>query len=330
MGNFIKKTVSVMKRHPMKIRLFLVVVLFTILFLNIHPKEIGDAFRQARPKFLVYAIILMIPNILLQVLKWHFVMRNLKPKPTYRTTLVSLVGGFFLGASTPGRSGELARGFLMPRYSKVRIASLTVVDKGFSQMVVYLSGLTVLGFVLPMPLSLIPWIAAVTMVVVIFNIHRLRPILERMLHKVTHSEMVDNGLAAFDALSFSTVLGMFIYSIIFYSTFTFQYYLMLRCFTDLPFADGLKTVPLVFLFNSMLPIAIGDFGVKEFIAVQVFSRYSIPGGAALSATLVQNVVTFLFPSLIGGFVFMLTKHPSLEEIKESREIEEIVGEEVSV
>ena len=289
-------------------RIGLVLILFSVLIYSIHPAEIILAFKQARPLYLLYAAVLMVPNLLLQLFKWRFVMRNLNPRPSIKTTAVSLFGGFFLGATTPGRTGEIARGLLIHDHSKLTIASLTVVDKGFSQLMVYLFGLTTLGFILPWPLPVFTFLIEGIIIVILLNIHRLRPALETFFHKFTHSQRVDNALAAFDALSVRTVLGMLAYSIVFYLTFTSQLYCLILCYTDISFFTAVKTVPLIFFFNSMFPIAIGDLGIKEFFAVNVLGVFGIAGGPAFSASLTQNVLAFLIPSFIGGIVFAFS-HP---------------------
>jgi len=301
------------------VRIGLVVILFSVLIYSIHPAEIILAFKQARPLYLLYAAVLMVPNLLLQLFKWRFVMRNLNPRPSIKTTAVSLFGGFFLGATTPGRTGEIARGLLIHDHSKLTIASLTVVDKGFSQLMIYLFGLTTLGFILPWPLPAVIFLIEGIIIVILFKIHRLRPALEKFFHfilrsnttengKFTYSQRVDNALAAFDALSVRTVLGMVVYSILFYLTFTFQLYCLILCYTDISFFTAVQTIPLIFFFNSMFPIAIGDLGIKEFFAVHVLGVFGIAGGPAFSASLTQNVLAFLIPSLIGGIVFAFS-HP---------------------
>lgn len=313
MRNLFRSLAAFYHKHPGKIRVGLVVVLFAILFSSIHPAEILQAYRDADPSYLFIALLLLVPNLLLQHLKWSFILRVLEPKPSAYQVLKSLFGGFFLAASTPGRTGEMARGIFFPDHSTVRIASLTVVDKGFSQLMVYLFGLVALSLNLPMPYTIIPYLVIVVILFVVFNVHRLRPTLERLLHKVTHSEMVDNALAAFDALSFGTVLGMMLYSIVFYLTFTTQFFFILNCFTDVPVDIGIRAIPLIFLINSALPISIGDFGMKDFAAVQVLGQFGVPGAAVFSSTLTQNVMTFLVPSLLGGIMFSVTKHPTIRE-----------------
>jgi len=303
MVNIVKSIFAFIRRHPVKIRILIACILFTILMYNVHPGEISTAFRQARPLYLMYALILLIPNLMLQFLKWHFLLKDFNPRQPFKTAVTSVLGGFFLGASTPGRTGELARGLLIPGHSKIKVASLTIVDKGFNQIMTYLFGLASLGYVLPWPFSVIPLIAGVVFLTVLVNIHRTRQPLERLFHRFTKSEQVDNILAAFDALSVNTVLGMLAYSIPFYMVYTFQYCCLIRCFTNISIISAMKTIPLIFMINTMFPVAIGDFGVKELAAVHVLGAVGITGGAAFSATLIQNVISFLVPSIAGGIVF---------------------------
>jgi len=305
MDKTVKKIIYFIRRHPMKIRLALVCVLFSILFFNVHPLEILEAFSQARPIYLVYALVLLVPNLGIQFLKWHYLIRGLKPKPSFKISVLSVVGGFFLGASTPGRTGELARGLLIPGHSKIKVASLTMVDKGFNLIMVYMAGLVALSLLLPGLLALIPVAACCVFSMVLANIHRTKPPLERLFHRFTKSERVDNLLAAFDTLSSDTVTVMIAYSIVFYLVYTFQYFILIRCFTDISLATAIKTIPLVFVINTSLPIAIGDFGVKEMAAVHILGAVGITGGQAFSATLIQNVMVFLLPSFAGGIVFTL-------------------------
>ncbi|HDY89120.1 MAG TPA: flippase-like domain-containing protein [bacterium] len=324
---------NLVKKHPMKIRIAIVIILFTILIYNVSISEIGAAFKQARPWYLFYAIILMIPNLLMQFFKWHFLLvKNLNPRPSFKTAVISVLGGFFLGASTPGRTGELARGFLIPGHSKIKTASLTIVDKGFNQLITYLFGLTALSFVIPWPFSLIPVAVGILIITILLNIHRTRPFIEKLVkkfHRFTKSEVsekIDNALAAFDALSAGTVLGMLAYSIPFYFIYTFQFYCIIRCYTNLSLILAMKTIPLIYFINIMLPIAIGNFGVKEMASVHVLGPFGIDGGPAFSSSLTQNVITFLVPSIIGGIVFTFYRPRLKQEASSSDDRKVLVSE----
>lgn len=305
MHSIVNRFLGFLKRHTVILRLAMVVVLFTIILRNVHPLSIVAAFRQADPTFLIYALIFMIPNMLIQIFKWKYILRNLTPHLSFKSIVLSVFGGFFLGAASPARTGELARGLFIPGHSRIKIASLTIVDKGFNQIVIIIFGLFSLGFLLPWPLSLIPFISEIFFMYIILNLHRLKPGLERFLNKFTHSERVNNALAAFDALSTKSVLVMFGFSLTFYIIFISQFYILVLCFTPLPIYIAFKTLPVVYLVQLLLPISLGDFGVKEFTTVKLLSLFGISGEFAFSAMFTNNILTFLLPSILGGLMVAL-------------------------
>ncbi|MFC1692203.1 lysylphosphatidylglycerol synthase transmembrane domain-containing protein [Candidatus Latescibacterota bacterium] len=286
----------------MSVRFVVVAVLFSILLRTVQPSEIIEAFRQADPLYFGLAVFLMIPNLLLQMIKWNYLLGKLTNKPSFSRVAVSVLGGYFLGAISPARSGEMARGILIPGQSTLKIASLTIADKGMNQIMVIVAGLFTLVVILPMPLSLLPLIGVVTLIGALFNIHRLRPVIERFLHKYIHTKKVDNILAAFDALSTETVIVMTGLTFLLYLVFVFQFYVVIVSFVDLPVSTAVRTLPVIYLINYVLPVSFGDFGVKEMATVHLLQPFGIAGGESFSASITHNVLTFLAPSIIGGII----------------------------
>ena len=291
-----------LQRYPVLWRLGIVAVLFLILLYYVRPHEIIGAFRRARPVYLWIAVALMAPSLFLQVCKWNYLLGTTRPRPPLKYAILSLIGGFFLGAVSPARTGELARGFLIPGQSKLKIASLTVLDKGFNHATTYTAAFISLFLALPWPLKLIPLAAEVALVIALANIHRFRPFIERVCRRFSQKQTAANALALFDALSRRTVVVMIGFSIAFFLTYTIQFYFIILCFTDLHWLIAAKTIPIVYAINLVMPITIGDLGVKEMASVKLFSPFGIAGGAAFSASFTQNVITFIIPSIIGGFI----------------------------
>lgn len=308
MSDIMKRSFAVIRRYPLIWRLLVLALLFTVLLYNVRPHEIIEAIRHARPYYLCIALLLLIPNLALQVIKWDVILGTSDPKPSLVNTIRSLFAGFFLGAVSPARTGELARGLVLPGHSKLKIASLTVLDKGFNHATTYTAAFIALMLALPMPLKLVPMAAQIALIVAACNITRLRPALERFFHRFSQQTTVDNALAAFDALSRRTVLTMIGLSIAFFVTFTVQFYFIILCFTDLDWLTAVKTIPLIYAINLVMPITIGDLGVKEMASVKLLGPFGIPGGAAFSASITQNVMTFIIPSLAGGIILALA-HP---------------------
>lgn len=293
--------------HPLVWRLIALAILFSILLSNVHPGEIAAAFLKARPHYLGIVLLFMFPNLFLQAYKWHFLLRTVTPRPSLRQATSSLFGGFFLGAISPARTGELARGLFIPGHSKLKIASLTALDKGFNHVTTYTASFSALFLALPWPLKLLPLLAETILLILIVRFHRFRPGLERFCHRFSKKATVDNLLAAFDALSTRTVLVMFALSVVFFLVYTTQFYFIILCFTDLDWTVAVRTVPLIYAINLVMPITIGDLGVKEMASVKLLGPFGIAGGAAVSASLTQNLLTFIIPSLAGGAVLMLNR-----------------------
>jgi len=307
MRNFIQASAGFLRHHPLVWRFLALVILFTILFYNVRPGEIAGAFRKARPHYMGIVLAFMIPNLFLQAYKWHFLLRTVSPRPSLRRATASLFGGFFLGAVSPARTGELARGLFIPGHSKLKIASLTALDKGFNHVTTYTASFMALMLALPWPLKFLPMLAELILLGLVVRFHRFRPAISHFFQRFSKKTTVDNLLAAFDALSKRTVLGMFGLSVCFFIVYTTQYYFIILCFTDLEWLTAVKTIPLIYAINLVMPITIGDLGVKEMASVKLLGPFGIAGGAAVSASLTQNALTFLIPSLAGGIVLIMNR-----------------------
>jgi hypothetical protein len=301
MHKFVRGAIFLLRRYPLVWRIGIVIVLFTILLYNIRPNEIVRAIRQARVSYLGIALLMMIPSLGFQVGKWNYLLGKMRPKPSIKDAFLSLLGGFFLGAVSPARTGELGRGFLIPGHSRLKVASLTVLDKGFNHLTTYTAAFIAMFLALPWPLNLIPVFAQIALITLALNIMRFRPLLAKLFSR-SHEQTMNNSLAMFDALSRRTVVVMISFSIAFFLTYTTQFYCIILCFTDLPWFEAVKTIPIVYAINLVMPITIGDLGVKEMATVKMLGPYGIAGGAAFSASITQNVMTFIIPSIFGGFI----------------------------
>lgn len=308
MRNFAAACISFCRRYPLAWRLAVLMVLFGILFSSIRPADIAGAFREARPRYLVIVLLFLVPNLFLQVYKWYFLLGTVSPRPSFRQVSASLFGGFFLGAVSPARTGELARGLFIPGHSPVKLASLTALDKGFNHVTTYTASFIALFIALPWPLKLFPLTAQIVLAVLFMRFHRFRPVLERFFSRFSGEKTVGHLLAAFDALSPRTVAGMTALSVLFFLVYTTQFYFIILCFTDLPWTAAVKTIPLIYAINLVMPVTIGDLGVKEMASVQLLGPFGIPGAAAFSASITQNVLTFIVPSLAGGVILFTRRH----------------------
>jgi len=304
---------SFVSRHGNIFRIVVTVVLFTVLFRTIDFADVVNATSNSRPVFLAASLSLMVPNLLLQVLKWRYILHAAGVRPSWFQICKSVFGGFFIGAVSPGRTGEIARGVYLRGESVVKMASLTIVDKGFNQATTVIVGLLSLSLLVPWPWSVLPIAVDIAFIASLFNLHRLEPLIKALLNKITTSAHVDNALAAFDTLNSATVRDMILYSIAFYMVYVLQFYLMILAFVDVPPTVMIRTLPVVYLINLAFPVSFGDFGVKETAAVNLLIPFGITGEAVFGAAVINNVVTFLIPSTIGGLMTAFHRSAPAEE-----------------
>ena len=285
----------------------MLVVLFSVLLYAVRPSEIIAACSRVRFRYLLFTILLVMVKTVIQILRWDYLLGVLSPRPTLKVVVVSMFGGFFLGAMSPSRTGELARGMWIPGHPFLKTLSLTFIEKGLNQFVVLFFGFVTLTVILPWHLKLFSFAGVIVLVAGLILIHRLNHVWKRILSRFFSVATVDNILTALIALSPERIVTALILSVAIYIGYSAHFYCLLLGFSHIPLTIALKTLPLIYLVDQLLPLSYGDFGVKELASVSVLGYYGINGGTALSASFTQNVLSSLLPALIGGIIIMVAR-----------------------
>lgn len=107
----------------------------------------------------------------------------------------------------------------------------------------------------------------------------------------------------------------FIFSIIRYSIFSFQFYFLLRIFNvNITYFDAMKVISSMYLLASIIPtIFIFDVIIKGSIAVYLFSFLHINELSILSITTIMWLLNFVFPSFIGSYYVLNFRLPKNEQ-----------------
>lgn len=292
-------------RNAVILRIAVALGLFTLLLRRIEGTQIIRAFADADPAALILACILMVPNLAIQVLKWRYLLRAAGIHATIASATTSVLGGMFLGAATPARTGELGRGIFMNGRPVLPVAALTAVDKGYNQVVVLSVGIAGCAAWFGPPWSMVLAVAAVFPAAALLAVHRLEPLIRRLVHRFTRTDTPDRILAVVDTLSQRTIAVMFLFGVVFYAVYAAQFFLFLRAFTGIDMATAARTIPVVYLVDLLLPVSVGAFGVKETAAVELLGRAGLEAAPVFAATVLQNAITFLVPALAGGVLTMI-------------------------
>jgi hypothetical protein len=103
--------------------------------------------------------------------------------------------------------------------------------------------------------------------------------------------------------SISIRIKLIALSLLRYFIFTLQFYLLLKLFgVDLSYAIVLSKLGLFYLFTSLIPSTFwGELGIKESLAVWVFSGLIINPLLIVSATLLLWMINLFIPSIAGNY-----------------------------
>jgi uncharacterized protein (TIRG00374 family) len=279
------------------------VALLILLFQYVSVADVLDSILKARFEYLAGAGVLMIANLATQVLKWRYFVRLRNPEISNTEAVASFFFGMTLGTVTPGQIGEfggrvLGHGSLPAG----RIIGLTLVDR--LQMICVLGSagiisLTVLfhfGVILT-AFAVIP--TGLVFIYLFFNPHVVTRLVSRLKFRWVKRAVVQDFLEAIAAFRSKQLLVSFLFSITFYVVVFSQMYLLLNSFSEVELADALLGFAAMMFLKALVPISLGDLGIREASSVYFYSLRGIASTTSLSASLLLFVINILIPSIIG-------------------------------
>ncbi|MDL1897932.1 flippase-like domain-containing protein [Anaerolineae bacterium CFX7] len=99
--------------------------LLAIVFYGTDLNAIGDAFRTANYFYLVPALVLYFIGVGLRAVRWHFLLRSIKPVGVWRLFQVTVIG-YMVNDLLPFRIGELVRAYILGETERISKASVLV------------------------------------------------------------------------------------------------------------------------------------------------------------------------------------------------------------
>lgn len=270
--------------------------------------------REMETANLVWACFLLLPNLGFQLLKWSLLVRAQIPEAGLKTIVRSFFVGMTLGTLTPGRVGEHARVACFPG-QRTELTALSLLDKLSSSAVTSLVG--ALGLLaLPWDLSLFgqaaPWVLALlgayAVAVLGWSLGGLALLLAParvtgLLGKLPwlaarqRFQRVHAAMGLVDRPRRLAVLGA---ALAFYATFITQFVLLAQGLGVRSALAPAAAAGTMFL-KSLFPISLGDLGVRELFAANLFEGIGAPPEAAVGAAFLLFAINVLLPSLCGAY-----------------------------
>ncbi|MBN1154777.1 flippase-like domain-containing protein [candidate division KSB1 bacterium] len=282
---------------------------------NLKVANIITTFGKATYIYIIMAALLVVPNIYIQYYKWRYLIRLVKPEADNAEALKSLLAGFAFGFITPGRVGEFGRAFFIKDCPWMKVIGVSFIDKFFSLAIVIFMGsigiLSLLGkqlhFFILLPLLIFTIITLLLLRYVLIHPELIRTLLYKINVILPIRDKIKQLISVFDNFNRKNAYRLIIYSVIFYLIYFIQFSLLVIAFEHIHLFRAFQAISSTLLVKSLLPISLGDLGIRESAAIFFLAKVGAQQATAFNASIMTFILNILIPSMIGFFIVLKNK-----------------------
>jgi hypothetical protein len=254
-------------------------------------------------------------NWFIESLKWKLLIDRIQ-LINYTKSLKAVIAGITVGIATPNRIGEIGGRILFIDKEKRNHGIIATWIGSFSQFITTITtgiiGVILILFFYPdlihsselinkLTLALL-LVFLVLIIWLFFNINKLKP----LLRKIPFLKAKIYQLNSLSDTPNSILLKLLFLSLVRFSIFSFQYFLLLLFFNvEISIFNSFISVSLVYLFTTLMPTTtLAELGVRSSLAIFFIGSFSqnIPGIVFSSFTL--WIINLAIPAIIGS-VFLI-------------------------
>ncbi|MEX0602892.1 MAG: hypothetical protein WD295_06100, partial [Bacteroidota bacterium] len=128
-------------------------------------------------------------------------------------------------------------------------------------------------------------------------------VLEKAGIRRLRAQWIHDCLSAFALFTGGQLFRLFFITLLFYSVIYFQMYLLISAFTRVTPVEAYLGFSAMMFLKALLPISIGDLGIREASSVYFFSLLGIAEYAVFDAAVLLFLINILIPAVLGMFFF---------------------------
>jgi uncharacterized protein (TIRG00374 family) len=309
-GNVWKKLISI------AIRIVVAAVVLYFVISLVHWQNVIVACKSADSRFILIAALLLFFNIGVRTFKWRSMLRSVKDAPTLTEAFGSVMLGISLGSFTPGEIGEFAgRALHITDAKRSHLIGLAILDKAQIFIVTCCAGIVSLAWLTFNNLLIVTLITIVMVSlsgVFIMRLGKIAILGLRLNASRFQKTWLTRVLDGFSLLKSQQVCTTVLYTLIFHGILILQMFCLINSFSKISIAHAFIGTSAMMFVKSLLPISIGDLGIREAGSIYFFSIYNISQAAALNASLMLFLINIFIPS-IGGIYFI--RHQQISAFK---------------
>lgn len=303
-----------------------ILVLFYIIY-SLNVEDIKNAFLSINPVYIIIALTLTLPRVLIRNYGWQLIQKEQKIKLSYFRSLKIFLIGFFYCSITPGFIGHLMRAPYMKEdtgepYGKLFVN--IIIDstlRTIASFIMILTGALLVISLFPELFWINIAIFGILLLCVFYVIKKERG--EKLFHLLINfliPKKFKNSFYRFvntfykdfprlDRLIIPFLLGFIIW--IFYFTQEYLIVMGMGLGSEIPYHFFILLFPLANV-AGFLPITFAGLGLREGTSIIIFTTLF---GVAEEKILVFTLMGFLITDLFTGFIGFLV---SLTEAREKK------------
>lgn len=290
------------------------VLAFVALAFFVDWNAIAHAFANAKPEFVLLALVFNAGVFFFKTRKWMELLRAHDLRPGFWQALRVLLGGFALGLVTPARAGELGRAFLLSEKRAQALVSV-VVDRLIDVLLLGAMGIVAiagLGWQSSAQSLSLAWAAVglggiMALAVAGFHpraVKRWLPLVNRIVpahvqaRSKIHADELESGVAQSwqNRRAFAKAVG---WGMLGWACSIGCGLALLAAFDiRLPLALAVLAIPAIGLVDAV-PVSFSGIGTRELLLVGLFSTAGISTEATVAFSLAYFAIAYILSALAG-------------------------------
>ncbi|MGB0403615.1 MAG: lysylphosphatidylglycerol synthase transmembrane domain-containing protein [Salibacteraceae bacterium] len=268
-------------------------------------------------KFIIVCLCLMPINWLLESFKWQILISKIQ-KINWIRSYKAILAGVTVSIFTPNRIGEYAGRVLFVHHNNRIQAVFSTLISSIGQLtstLIFGSISIYLFYLNEYKHTGNSWIDNYLLALLIVMISTLiilfvsTPSLISLLRKLKALRKVKKYVSFFNRYSVYELLKILTISILRYSVYSLQLYLILHAFgVELSISQGITLIPITFFIMTIIPsIALAELGIREAVALTVIGTASDNTIGILSATFMLWTINLVVPAILGSLFILQSR-----------------------
>lgn len=272
-----------------KYSFFIGLTLFVVILSRMNLEEIFQNISNIKPVYLITAILLLIPSLIIKTLCWNYIMRRQGIKYDLKDSFLMYCSGLYIGIVTPGRMGEITKALYLKKDGHSMGKSLVgaildrLSDFAFLLIFTFLGSLFFLNVIYKQILIfLIIILILLVLLFILFKIGLIKFVIKKIFYifipqkyqkswKINFQDFI-NDLKIY---KFKNYLIIFIISALSWFFYYIQMYILSKGINiDLPFLYFAIAITIAG-FITLIPISISGIGTRDAALLLLFSPFLI-------------------------------------------------------